>query len=70
MLSGGSGGQWGHGASHFRVVKDSNVIAHRLQASIRTKPEVEIVPQLWASFADQKANIGGDQALSFLDDIE
>ena len=32
MLSGGTGEQWVQGASHFKVVQDSNVIAHRVQA--------------------------------------
>lgn len=48
MLSGGNGQQWVQGANHFKLVQDSNVIAHRLQASFRPSPKVEIVPQLWA----------------------
>jgi hypothetical protein len=44
MLSGGTGEQWVQGANHFKVVQDSNVIAHRIQARFRPNPKVEIVP--------------------------
>ena len=70
MLSGGNGQQWVQGANHFKVVQDSNVIAHRIQASFRPSPKVEVVPQLWAFYADQENNIGGNPALSFLDGKE
>lgn len=68
LLSGGTGEQWVQGANHFKVVQDSNVIAHRLQARLKVAPRVEIVPQLWAFKADQLNNIGGNPALSFLGD--
>lgn len=68
LLSGGNGEQWVQGANHFKVVQDSNVIAHRIQARFRVAPRVEIVPQLWAFRADQLNNIGGNPALSFLSD--
>ena len=48
LLSGGNGEQWVQGSNHFKVVQDSNVIAHRLQARMRPSPKIEIVPQLWA----------------------
>ena len=48
LLSGGNGEQWVQGTNHFKVVQDSNVIAHRLQARLRVAPRVEVVPQLWA----------------------
>lgn len=67
MLSGGTGEQWVQGGNHFKVVQDSNVIAHRIQARFRPSPQVEIVPQLWAFYADSKTNIGGNPALSVLD---
>jgi hypothetical protein len=70
MLSGGNGEQWVQGASHFKVVQDSNVIAHRIQARFRPSPQVEIVPQLWAFYADSETNIGGNPALTFLDGDE
>jgi hypothetical protein len=60
LLSGGNGEQWVQGANHFKVVQDSNVIAHRLQARLRLAPKVELVPQLWAFYADQTNNIGGN----------
>lgn len=68
LLSGGNGEQWVQGANHFKVVQDSNVIAHRIQARFRVAPRVEIVPQLWAFRADQLNNIGGNPALSVLSD--
>ena len=70
MLSGGNGEQWVQGANHFKVVQDSNVIAHRIQARFRPSPKVEIVPQLWAFYADSETNIGGNPALSVLDGTE
>ncbi len=70
LLSGGNGEQWVQGANHFKVVQDSNVIAHRIQARFRVAPRVEIVPQLWAFYADQTNNIGGNPALSVLSDRE
>jgi hypothetical protein len=38
LLSGGNGEQWVQGANHFKVVQDSNVIAHRIQARFRVSP--------------------------------
>ncbi|TNC65383.1 alginate export family protein [Rubellimicrobium roseum] len=70
LLSGGNGEQWVQGANHFKVVQDSNVIAHRVQARFRVAPRVELVPQLWAFYADSETNIGGNPALSFLGDDE
>jgi hypothetical protein len=67
MLSGGNGEQWVQGANHFKVVQDSNVIAQRLQASLKPLPSVELVPQLWLFLADTENNIGGNPALSVLD---
>ncbi|MFN7267671.1 MAG: alginate export family protein [Cereibacter sp.] len=70
LLSGGNGEQWVQGSNHFKVVQDSNVIAHRLQARMRPSPKIEIVPQLWAFYADSLNNIGGNPALTFLGDSE
>jgi hypothetical protein len=70
LLSGGNGEQWVQGANHFKVVQDSNVIAHRIQARLRLAPKVEVVPQLWAFYADQTNNIGGNPALTFMSDDE
>jgi hypothetical protein len=70
MLSGGTGEQWVQGAGHFKVVQDSNVIAHRIQARFRPDPQIELVPQLWAFYADQENNIGGNPALTFLGGTE
>jgi hypothetical protein len=67
LLSGGTGEQWVQGANHFKVVQDSNVIAHRVQGRLRVAPKVELVPQLWAFYADSETNVGGNPALTFLD---
>ncbi len=64
--SGGNGEQWVQGANHFKVVQDSNVIAHRIQGRFRPLPRVELVPQLWLFQADSLNNIGGNPALSTL----
>ncbi len=70
LLSGGNGEQWVQGINHFKVVQDSNVIAHRIQARLKVAPRVELVPQLWAFYADSLNNIGGNPALTFLEDDE
>ncbi len=68
LLSGGNGEQWVQGVNHFKVVQDSNVIAHRLQAQVNLSPKLQLVPQLWAFYADSLNNIGGNPALTFLSD--
>jgi hypothetical protein len=70
LLSGGNGEQWVQGINHFKVVQDSNVIAHRIQARLRVTPRVELVPQLWAFYAASLNNIGGNPALTFLAEDE
>lgn len=70
LLSGGNGEQWVEGINHFKVVQNSNVIAHRIQARLRVAPKVELVPQLWAFYAASRNNIGGNPALSVLTDNE
>jgi hypothetical protein len=64
LLSGGTGEQWVQGANHFKVVQDSNVLAHRFQARLKPSARVELVPQLWLFYADSSNNIGGNPALS------
>lgn len=68
ILSGGTGEQWVQGANHFKVVQDSNVIAHRLQLRLLPRPTIELLPQFWIFRADSTANVGGNPALSFLAD--
>lgn len=70
LLSGGTGEQWVQGVNHFKVVLDSNVVAHRIQARFKMSPRIEVVPQLWAFRADELNNIGGNPALSVLSDDE
>lgn len=70
MLSGGSGEQWVQGANHFKVVQDSNVIAQRVQLSVRPTPTIELVPQFWVFQADSKTNVGGNPALTFMSNSE
>lgn len=66
LFSGGNGEQWVQGANHFKVVQDSNVVAHRLQARLKPDPRIEIVPQFWVFRAAETNNIGGNPALSTL----
>jgi hypothetical protein len=66
LLSGGTGEQWVQGANMFKVVQDSNSVAHRFQGRLRPNPKMELVPQLWIFRADSKANVGGNPALQFL----
>lgn len=66
LLSGGNGEQWVQGINHFKVVQDSNLVTHRLQLRLRPRPKFELVPQAWVFRADSPLNLGGNQALSFL----
>jgi hypothetical protein len=68
LLSGGGGELWIQSVNHFKVVQNSNVQAHRLQGRLRPSPKVELVPQLWAFNADSLTNVGGNPALTFLED--
>ncbi len=67
LLSGGNGEQWVQGINHFKVYQNSNLEAHRIQARLRPRPTVELVPQLWLFEAVETTNLGGNPALSFLD---
>lgn len=66
LLSGGNGEQWVQGINHFKVVQDSNIIAHRFQLRLRPSAKFELVPQVWLFRADSLTNLGGNPALSFL----
>jgi hypothetical protein len=66
LLSGGNGEQWVQGANMFKVVQDSNSVAHRFQGRLRPNPKMELVPQLWIFRADSRSNIGGNPALQTL----
>jgi hypothetical protein len=70
LLSGGNGEQWVQGINHYKVVQDANVIAHRIQVRLAVAPRMELVPQFWAFYADSLNNIGGNPALTFLEDRE
>jgi hypothetical protein len=66
LFAGGGGDEWVQGLNHYKVVQTSNVDAHRLMVRLRPNPRWELVPQLWRFRADQRNNLGGAQALSFL----
>lgn len=66
LLSGGNAEEWVLGANHFKMVQNSNLIAHRLQLSLRPSHKVELVPQFFYFQAVSKNNIGGNPALSQL----
>jgi hypothetical protein len=66
LLSGGNGEQFVLGANHFKVVQNSNVIVHRVQANLHPTQKTELVPQFLYFYAAQKNNIGGNPTLSTL----
>jgi hypothetical protein len=66
LLSGGNGEQWVQGVNMFKVLQDSNSVAHRFQARIRPAKKVELVSQFWVFSADSLSNIGGNPALQTL----
>ena len=68
LLSGGNGEQWVQGINHFKVVQDTNVLAHRFQLRLRPTPNIELVPQYWMFRSQSLTNLGGNPALSFLGD--
>ncbi|MFN5046687.1 alginate export family protein [Roseateles sp.] len=66
LLSGGNGETWVQGINHFKIFQDSNLIAHRFQARLRPRQNIELVPQYWVFRADSLTNLGGNPALSLL----
>lgn len=66
LLTGGNGEDWVLGANHFKVVQNSNLIAHKIQASFRLSRKVELVPQYFYFLAANNNNIGGNAALSYM----
>jgi hypothetical protein len=68
LLSGGNGEEWVQGANHFKVVQISNVVAERLQLKLRPMSSMETVTQFWLFRAYDLNNLGGNPALSFLQD--
>jgi hypothetical protein len=70
LLSGGNGEEWVIGANHFKLVQNSNMLVHQLQANFRPWSKIELVPQAMYLYAAQKNNIGGNPALSSLSQKE
>jgi hypothetical protein len=66
LLTGGNAETWVIGANHFKVVQNSNIIVHQLQANIRPLPKIELVPQALFMYAAQNNNIGGNPALGYM----
>jgi hypothetical protein len=66
LLSGGNGEEWVVGANHFKVVQNGNIQVHLLQANIKPRPKIELVPQIMFMYAATNNNIGGNPALSYL----
>jgi len=66
LLSGGNGEEWVLGANHFKIVQNSNMNAHRLQLNFRPTRKTELVPQILYFYADEKNNISGNPALSYM----
>jgi len=66
MLTGGNAEEWVIGANHFKIVQNSNMNVHQLQANIRPWRKIELVPQIMYMHAVTRNNIGGNPALSTL----
>lgn len=66
LYTGGTGEQWVQGSNMYKMVQNSNEISHRLQLVINPVRKLQVVAQLWAFYADQKLNLGGNPALSML----
>lgn len=66
LLTGGNGEEWVIGANHFKIVQNSNIIVHQLQANIRPWPKMEFVPQAIYMYASKNNNIGGNPALGYM----
>ncbi|MCZ8230471.1 hypothetical protein [Flavobacterium sp.] len=66
LLTGGNGEDWVLGANHFKIVQNSNLIAHKIQASLRVSKKVELVPQYFYFLAANNNNVGGNPALSYM----
>lgn len=66
LLTGGNGEDWILGANHFKLVQNSNLITHKLQASLRVSKKVELVPQYFYFLAANNNNIGGNPGLSYM----
>lgn len=66
LLTGGNGEDWVLGANHFKIVQNSNLIAHKVQASLRVSKKVELVPQYFYFQAANNNNVGGNPALSYM----
>ncbi|MEN9685759.1 MAG: hypothetical protein RLZZ28_1545 [Bacteroidota bacterium] len=66
LLTGGNGEEWVTGANHFKIVQNSNINVHQLQANIRPWPKIEFVPQAIYMYASKNNNIGGNPALGYM----
>lgn len=66
LLTGGNGEDWVLGANHFKIVQNSNILVHKIQASFRPSIKFELVPQLLYMYAAQHNNIGGNPALCYM----
>lgn len=66
LLTGGNGEDWVLGANHFKIVQNSNLIAHKIQGSLRLSKKIELVPQYFYFLAANNNNVGGNPALSYM----
>lgn len=66
LLTGGNGEDWVLGANHFKIVQNSNLISHKIQANFKWGKKVELVPQYFYFSAANNNNIGGNPALSHM----
>lgn len=64
LYTGGNGEQWVQGSNMYKVVQNSNEMTHLLQLVWAPYRRWQTVTQLWAFFAPQTNNLGGNPGLS------
>lgn len=67
LYTGGNGQQWVQGSNIYKIVQNSNEISHRLQVIYSPVNKTQLVAQVWAFYAPQTMNLGGNPALSILE---
>lgn len=70
LLSGGSPDTWIQGANLVKIYQNSNLITHQLVLRLRPSQRFDLSLQYIHLSASERNNLGGTQALSFLESSE
>ncbi|HIK17558.1 MAG TPA: alginate export family protein [Leptolyngbyaceae cyanobacterium M33_DOE_097] len=70
LLSGGNPDTWIQGANLVKLYQNSNLITHQLLLRLRPSQRFDLALQYIYLIAPERNNLGGTQALSFLDSSE